>query len=228
MGGIKDHETLRLIVLGQSSQPIKELLLDTRDRVLSKQTPRTTVRRPSPKEHRGRGRQAWSRVAVRPTRPMGTVVLDSQQQAAILRDINDFLDPATCRWYSNQGQLLKIHAQLVLGCTMFATYTSSLSRSLQAVDPDLANPTSNISAPSKPGPPQHQQQRQTSASSTTDPDLARLSRMFDTLKKYEHHFNRHLRILRTAGFEVPGSMPAVSHALFLLQPSTALALPPIV
>lgn len=100
---IQEQETVRLTVLGRSTKPIKELILDTRDRNLSKQIARTTVRRPSPKEQRGRGRQAWNKVAVRPSRPMGTVVLDSKQKAAILRDINDFLDPATSVWYSNRG-----------------------------------------------------------------------------------------------------------------------------
>lgn len=100
---IQDQETVRLTVLGRSTKPIKDLILDTRDRNLSKQIAKTTVRRPSPKEQRGRGRQAWNKVAVRPSRPMGTVVLDSKQKAAILRDINDFLDPATTRWYSNRG-----------------------------------------------------------------------------------------------------------------------------
>ncbi len=100
---IQEQETVRLTVLGLSTKPIKDLILDTRDRNLSKQIAKTTVRRPSPKEQRGRGRQAWNKVAVRPSRPMGTVVLDSKQKAAILRDINDFLDPATARWYSNRG-----------------------------------------------------------------------------------------------------------------------------
>lgn len=100
---IQEQETVRLTVLGRSTKPIKNLIIETRDRNLSKQIAKTTIRRPSPKEQRGRGRQAWNKVAVRPSRPMGTVVLDSHQKAAILRDINDFLDPATSRWYSNRG-----------------------------------------------------------------------------------------------------------------------------
>lgn len=100
---IQDQETVRLTVLGRSTRPIKDLILDTRDRNLSKQVAKTTVRRPSPKEQRGRGRQSWSKITTRPVRPMGTVVLETTQKAAILRDINDFLDPATSRWYSHRG-----------------------------------------------------------------------------------------------------------------------------
>lgn len=100
---IQDQETVRITVLGRSTKPIKDLILDARDRNLSKKSAKTTIRRPSPKEQRGRGRHAWNKVAVRPIRPMGTVVLDSTQKAAVLRDINDFLDPATSRWYSHHG-----------------------------------------------------------------------------------------------------------------------------
>jgi mitochondrial chaperone BCS1 len=100
---IQDQETVRITVLGRSTQPIKELILDTRDRNLSKRTAKTTIRRPSPKEQRGRGRQAWSKVAVRPSRPMSTVVLNDEQKAAILLDINEFLDPLTSKWYSGRG-----------------------------------------------------------------------------------------------------------------------------
>lgn len=100
---LREEEKVRLTVLGRSTKPIKELILDTRDRNLSKHNAKTTVRRPSPKDQRGRGRQAWNKVAVRPSRPIGTVVLDNIQKAAILRDINDFLNPASIRWYSNRG-----------------------------------------------------------------------------------------------------------------------------
>ena len=58
---------------------------------------------------------------------------------------------------------------------MFASYTSNLSRSLSS----LQQPPSSISPP----PPNE------------SIDLSRLARMDDTLKKYEAHFNRHLRIL---------------------------------
>ena len=100
---IQDQERVTLTTIGRSTVPIKSLILTTRDLHLSLQTSKTVIRRPSPKEQRGRGRSAWNKVAVRPSRPMSTVVLDAVQKAAVLRDINDFLHPRTPRWYANRG-----------------------------------------------------------------------------------------------------------------------------
>lgn len=100
---VQDQERVTLTTIGRSTAPIKALVLETRDRHLAHQTSKTVIRRPSPKEQRGRGRSAWNKVAVRPSRPMGTVVLDDKQKAIVLKDINDFLHPRTPRWYANRG-----------------------------------------------------------------------------------------------------------------------------
>lgn len=63
-------------------------------------------------------------------------------------------------------------------CTMFANYTSSLSRYLAAADPD----TSNIKG----------------ATSSTSYDPAKLDKLFSILQQYEDHFSRHLKILLDA------------------------------
>lgn len=62
-------------------------------------------------------------------------------------------------------------------CTMFASWTaSSLSRALASADPDLTgNKHSNPDGRSY--------------------DPTRIGKLEDTLKRYEDHFNRHLRIL---------------------------------
>jgi chaperone BCS1 len=100
---VQDEERITLTTLGRSTAPVKELILEMRDRHLAHQTSKTVIRRPSPKEQRGRGRSAWNKVAMRPSRPMGTVVLDDKQKAMVLKDINDFLHPKTPRWYANRG-----------------------------------------------------------------------------------------------------------------------------
>jgi chaperone BCS1 len=100
---VQDQERATLTTIGRSTAPIKELIFETRDRHLALQTSKTVIRRPSPKEQRGRGRSAWNKVAMRPSRPMGTVVLDDKQKAMVLKDINDFLHPRTPRWYANRG-----------------------------------------------------------------------------------------------------------------------------
>jgi len=48
-------------------------------------------------------RYNWTQVAVRPVRPMKTVVLDQNQKRQILADMNEYLHPATPRWYANRG-----------------------------------------------------------------------------------------------------------------------------
>ena len=60
-------------------------------------------------------------------------------------------------------------------CTMFANYTSSLSRYLAAADPDNS-----------------------SNSSSTAYDPAKLDKLFSILQQYEDHFSRHLKILLDA------------------------------
>lgn len=65
-------------------------------------------------------------------------------------------------------------------CTMFANYTSSLSRHLAAADPD----------PGKSGTSATQAQAQH--------DPAKLDKLFSILAQYEDHFSRHLKILLDA------------------------------
>ena len=98
-----EDESISLTCIGRSTQPIKELIKETRDQYLDKGKACTVVRRPAPKEQRGRGRGVWHKVATRPSRPMETVVLEYTQKDAILSDINEYLHPSTPRWYANRG-----------------------------------------------------------------------------------------------------------------------------
>lgn len=79
-------------------------------------------------------------------------------------------------------------------CTMFATYTSSLTRSLFAADPDLA---SSAAARSYLTPSASTTSLKNPQASPANPayDPTRLAKIEDNLKKYEENFNRHLRIL---------------------------------
>lgn len=99
----KEDETITLTCIGRSTRPIKNLILECRERYLERENSRTVVRRPSPKESRVRGRNVWTRVATRPSRPMETVVLNHDEKARILADINEYLHPATPAWYANRG-----------------------------------------------------------------------------------------------------------------------------
>jgi len=99
----KEDETIKLTCIGRSTRPIKDLILECRERYLERGNSQTVVRRPSPKESRVRGRNVWTRVATRPSRPMETVVLNHDEKARILADINEYLHPATPAWYANRG-----------------------------------------------------------------------------------------------------------------------------
>ncbi|MCJ1315988.1 hypothetical protein MMC15_001308 [Xylographa vitiligo] len=100
---LKDEETIRLTCVGRSTQPIKHLIKECQDRYFDKKSSRTIVRRPATKELRSRGRNPWTKVATRPSRPMDTVVLEHDQKEQVLADINEYLHPASPRWYANRG-----------------------------------------------------------------------------------------------------------------------------
>ncbi|KAK2867890.1 hypothetical protein FQN49_003363 [Arthroderma sp. PD_2] len=92
----------------------------------------------------------------------------------LMQDHVDFLDTCLKECMLTQGKLLKIHSKLMTCCTMFASWSaSSLSRSLASADPDLSG----------------------AMDSTKSYDPLRLAKLEDTLKRYEDHFSRHLRIL---------------------------------
>lgn len=64
---------------------------------------------------------------------------------------------------------------------MFATYTQHLSRTLISADPSLAAPSSQYEENGEKG-----------------FDLRKLDKLNENLVKYEHNFNRHLKILLDA------------------------------
>ena len=100
---VREDEYIKLTCIGRSTKPIKDLIKEARDHYLDKEKTCTVVRRPAPKEMRGRGRNVWNRVASRPSRPIETVVLEHNQKDRLLADINEYLHPKTAIWYANRG-----------------------------------------------------------------------------------------------------------------------------
>jgi len=115
----------------------------------------------------------------------------------LMQDHVDFLDTCLKECMLTQAKLLKvrdemrlpklaltthlmqIHSKLMTCCTMFAQWTShTLSRALTSADPDLAGDKTSGGDPR-----------------AYPYDPARMGKLEDTLKRYEDHFNRHLRIL---------------------------------
>ncbi|KAI1853569.1 hypothetical protein JX265_004100 [Neoarthrinium moseri] len=100
----KDREDLIISCFGRSPEPIKQLLKHVKECHYNNHHARTIVKRPSPQNlRRYGGRHCWQQVADRPIRDMKTVVLDNQQKMQVLADINEYLHPATPRWYANRG-----------------------------------------------------------------------------------------------------------------------------
>ncbi|KAL3468964.1 Spc98 family-domain-containing protein [Aspergillus californicus] len=94
----------------------------------------------------------------------------------LMQDHVDFLDTCLKECMLTQAKLLKIHSKLLTCCTMFASWTASpLGRALTTADPELS---ANASTPDGRG-----------------YDPTRIGKLEDTLKRYEDHFGRHLRIL---------------------------------
>lgn len=96
-----DTQFLAISCIGRSTEPIKELLNHIKRWTLTKEHKMTSVYRPAPKEERRDC--AWDRQSCRPSRPMSTVSLDQKEKAKIVMDINEYLHPASARWYAARG-----------------------------------------------------------------------------------------------------------------------------
>ncbi|KAF1998174.1 P-loop containing nucleoside triphosphate hydrolase protein [Amniculicola lignicola CBS 123094] len=99
--GEGEDQVLDISCVGRSTEPIKELLNYIKKWNLNKDNKSTTIFRPAPKEDRKD--YAWDRQSCRPSRPMSTVSLDTAQKSKIVMDINEYLHPASARWYAARG-----------------------------------------------------------------------------------------------------------------------------
>ncbi|CAE7186618.1 hypothetical protein CFE70_006477 [Pyrenophora teres f. teres 0-1] len=99
-GGILREENLTIRCLGRSTQPLKNLLCHIKVWDSEKAIRLTAVWRPAPKDSEER---CWERTVSRMARPISTVSLDVDQKVKIVRDINEYLQPVTARWYAARG-----------------------------------------------------------------------------------------------------------------------------
>lgn len=100
--GSAEDDLLQLDCIGRSTDSIKELLRTIKVWSLNRQRNTTTIRHPTPKE-RARFGGSWTKTSSRPSRPMETVILDAEQKSMIIRDMNEYLHPASARWYAARG-----------------------------------------------------------------------------------------------------------------------------
>lgn len=97
-----EWERTRIMCVGRSTQPIKKLLEHVKSWAYDKERAVTVIKRPADmKIPRYAG--YWSRINSRPSRPISTVALDHADKAHLVNDINEFLHPATPRWYAARG-----------------------------------------------------------------------------------------------------------------------------
>ncbi|KAK5137793.1 hypothetical protein LTR08_007365 [Meristemomyces frigidus] len=101
-GSQPEDDIIQLDCIGRSIEPIKDLLRTIRIWSLTGTTGATTIRHPTPKD-RARFGGTWSKTSFRPSRPMDTVILDAEQKSMIIRDMNEYLHPASPKWYATRG-----------------------------------------------------------------------------------------------------------------------------
>ncbi|RVD80949.1 uncharacterized protein DFL_008832 [Arthrobotrys flagrans] len=96
---VNKSEYIRISCWGQSADPIKEFLQESKSVYLTQECSKTRIFRP--KEITWNPR--WYCAATRATRPISTISLDESTKKALLRDVNEFLNPKAPRWYANRG-----------------------------------------------------------------------------------------------------------------------------
>ncbi|KAK3073791.1 hypothetical protein LTR53_004315 [Teratosphaeriaceae sp. CCFEE 6253] len=101
-GNAPQDDIIELDCVGRSIAPIKELLRTVRVWSLNRTSGTTTIRHPTPKD-RARFGGTWSKTSSRPSRPMETVILDAEQKGMIVGDMNEYLHPASPKWYATRG-----------------------------------------------------------------------------------------------------------------------------
>jgi chaperone BCS1 len=103
----KDQEVLTLSCFGQSIEPIRELLDYARLQYYHGYNAKTVIKCLAVKEMRRFGSRCWIKLVERLCREIGTVVLDDSCKSKVLHDINEYLNPATARWYANRRILYR-------------------------------------------------------------------------------------------------------------------------
>jgi len=101
-GNVAEDDIIQLDCIGRSIDPIKEMLRTVRIWSLARTRGTTIIRHPTPKD-RARFGGTWSKTTSRPSRPMDTVILDGEQKSMIIKDMNEYLHPASPKWYATRG-----------------------------------------------------------------------------------------------------------------------------
>jgi chaperone BCS1 len=88
--GFHKEEQMSFTCVGRS-WVLRDLLEDCRLEYLNKSKNKTTIH--------GHRDEHWMKEKAVAARPLSTVILDTKQKEPLIKDIRDFLDPETRRWY---------------------------------------------------------------------------------------------------------------------------------
>lgn len=93
---VKDHrEDIYISSIGLYPNILKQLVEECRGNYLNNIDKKITVF-----EHR---EGDWKKTRLRPVRPVSTVIMDKEVQDDLLRDVKDFLNEDTQKWYADRG-----------------------------------------------------------------------------------------------------------------------------
>ncbi|RPB03978.1 P-loop containing nucleoside triphosphate hydrolase protein [Choiromyces venosus 120613-1] len=110
MDEVKDSITMHRMPLrkiiwlrsyGRDPRVLKELLEEVLSKSNARDQGKTIVFHATMSTHGMPPR--WERALARPNRSMETVILDGAQKELIIRDIEEYILPATAKWYANRG-----------------------------------------------------------------------------------------------------------------------------
>ncbi len=93
---VKEHrEDIYISSIGLYPNILKELVEECRKKYLNDIHEKVSVF----EHHEGE----WKKARLRPIRPISTVIMDEQAKNDLLRDVEEFLDEPTQRWYATRG-----------------------------------------------------------------------------------------------------------------------------
>lgn len=101
MHGLPHRRIVWLRSYGRDPAVLKELLEEVLRKSNARDQGRTIVFHANMSPHGIPPR--WERALSRPNRSMETVVLEREQKDLIIRDIEEYILPATAKWYANRG-----------------------------------------------------------------------------------------------------------------------------
>lgn len=89
------EQEIHVSCIGRSPRFLKEFFDECRQKYLEGIQRMVLVFEPQKGE--------WNRARLRPVRPLSTIVMDAQQKDRVVNDLEDFLNEATRKWYTEHG-----------------------------------------------------------------------------------------------------------------------------